>query len=86
MTTYEVWAAIKNAHELVPIGSYSAPQGGFHDPSQGIMETAYGFEAGDFPIMGATTTWDIDRENPPKRLNEKTVYVLYVPEATTNDY
>lgn len=58
-------------------GSYSAPDGDqFGDPSKGKMFTSYGFEHGDYPVIEAQTTWDIDPETPHKRANERHEYWL----------
>lgn len=80
-TTPEVWAVIRARHtELVPFGSYSAPDGDqFGNPDQGVMFTSYGFRCGDFPIIEAETTWDIDRDRPNERVNQSTRYWLCVP-------
>lgn len=80
-TSAEVWAVIRARHpEMRVFGSYSAPDGDyFGDPSKGKMFTSYGFEHGDFPVIEAQTTWDIDREFSYKRLNEKHEYWLCLP-------
>lgn len=80
-TAAEVWKAIRSSHpELQVFGSYSAPDGDFYsDPSKGKMFTSYGFEQGDYPVMEAETTWDIDREQPYKRINEEHKYWLCLP-------
>ena len=81
-TTTEVWAAIKAAHpELVVFGSHSAPDGDYltGNMSTGRMETSYGFNGSDYPIMEARTTWDISRAEPQKRNNEKHQYWLCLP-------
>jgi len=80
-TSAEVWAVIRARHpELLVFGSYSAPDGDqFGDPSKGKMFTSYGFEHGDFPVMEAQTTWDIDPEAMRKRKNERHEYWLCLP-------
>ena len=81
-TTAEVWAVIHASHRghLKVFGSYSAPEGDqFGNPDQGVMETTYGFEGADFPLMKAVTTWDIDREKSYNRPNEKHAYWLCLP-------
>ncbi len=67
-TSAEVWAVIRARHpEMRVFGSYSAPDGGLvGDPSKGKMFTSYGFEHGDYPVIEAQTTWDIDPEAPYK--------------------
>ena len=79
-TTKEVWCEIKKAHNdnLCVFSSYSAPDGDyFGNPSQGKMFTSYGFKCCDFPVMEAETTWDIDRQNPNERNNEKHIYCIF---------
>ena len=81
-TTPEVWAVIKARHhnDLMVFSSYSAPDGDqFGNPDEGRMMTEYGFINADLPLMGADTRWDIDREKPHKRLNERHEYWLCVP-------
>lgn len=80
-TSAEVWAVIRARHpEMRVFGSYSAPDGDhFGDLSKGKMFTSYGFEQGDFPVIEAQTTWDIDKETPLKRVNERHEYWLCLP-------
>ena len=78
-TSPEVWAVIRARHpELKVFGSYSAPDGEVGNPEQGRMFTSYGFSDGDFPIIAAQTTWDIDEKDPSLRKNEKHEYWLCV--------
>lgn len=81
-TTPEVWQAIREAHpEMVVYGSFSAPDGNyFGNPREGRMFTSYGFAKGNFPVIEAETTWDIDRGNPCRRANERHKYWLCLPE------
>ena len=80
-TSAEVWAVIWARHpELEVFGSYSAPGGDqFGDPRKGKMLASYGFQHGDYPVIEAQTTWDIDRETPSKRNNEQHEYWLCLP-------
>lgn len=80
-TSAEVWEAIRARHpELRVFGSYSAPDGdGFGDPSKGVMFTSYGFDHGDYPVIEARTTWDVDHDAPQKRANERHEYWLCLP-------
>lgn len=80
-TSAEVWAVINARHpELRVFGSYSAPEGDqFSNPEKGRMFTSLGFKNSDYPIMEAQTTWDINIENPSKRMNEKHEYWLCLP-------
>lgn len=78
-TSPEVWAVIRARHrDLEVFGSFSAPDGEDGNPEQGRMFTSYGFSDGDFPIIAAQTTWEIDRNNPANRRNEKHEYWLCV--------
>ena len=82
-TSAEVWAVIHARHrgELKVFSSYSAPDGDqFGDPSKGKMFTSYGFEHGDYPVIEAQTTWDIDPEAPSKRNNQQHEYWLCLPQ------
>ena len=81
-TSYEVWLSIKKQHlnQLKLFSSYSAPDGDyFGDIKTGVMMTEYGFDGASCPIMGAETKWDIDREHPYKKVNERHEYWLCVP-------
>lgn len=81
-TSHEVWAVIKARHhdQLKVFGSYSAPDGELYgNPDEGRMETSYGFEGADYPLMEAKTTWSIDREQPHKRIDEIHEYWLCIP-------
>ena len=86
LTSAEVWAVIHARHhgELKVFSSYSAPDGDMYgNPHQGIMYTAYGFECGDWPVIEARTTWDIERDDRGQatlnRNNEKHEYWLCAP-------
>ena len=63
-------------------GSYSAPDGDqMGDPTQAVMMTEYGFEDGQWPLMGARTTWELT-EKYGEQKNEQTAYWLcYLTEA-----
>lgn len=80
-TSAEVWAVIRARHpEMRVFWSYSAPDGDhFGNQSKGKMFTSYGFEHGDYPVIEAQTTWDIDPETPYKRANEQHEYWLCLP-------
>ncbi len=82
-TTPEVWAVIKARHhaDLSVFSSFSNPDGTFIGGcgQHGEMFTAYGFKGADYPLMEARTTWDIDRAEPHKRINEEHKYWLCIP-------
>lgn len=82
-TSPEVWAVIQARHgkELKVSSSFSDPSGTFNGGcgKQGRMETSYSFSDSDYPLMEARTTWDIDRAEPHKRINEKHEYWLCLP-------
>lgn len=80
-TTVEVWRAIKAKHndDLVVFACYSHPDGDpYGDPDEGEMYTVYGFEGADYPLMGAITTWRIDREKPCERNDVVEKFWLYI--------
>jgi hypothetical protein len=81
-TSAEVWAVIRARHpEMRVFSTYSAPDGDqFGDPNKGKMFTSYGFEHGDYPVIEAQTTWDIDPVTRRKRVNERHEYWLCLPE------
>ena len=82
-TSAEVWAVIhaRHRHELKVLASFSNPDGRAFggNGERGEMETTYGFSGCDYPFMEVRTTWDIDPEQPYKRVNEKHVYWLLLP-------
>jgi hypothetical protein len=80
-TSAEVWAVMRARHpEMRVFESYSAPDGDqFGDPGKGKMFTSYGFENGDYPVIAAQTTWDIDTEQKHKRVNEHHEYWICLP-------
>lgn len=81
-TSAEVWAVIHARHkdDLGVYATFSAPDGDPNgNPDVGRMETAYGLRGSDYPLMEARTTWEIDRSQPHRRLNEKHEYWLCVP-------
>ena len=83
-TSVEVWAVIRARHhdELVVFGSYSAPAGASHgDPDLGEMRTSYALRTSPIPLIEARTTWEIDRERPCERRDERHEYWLCHPTA-----
>lgn len=80
-TSAEVWAVIRARHpEMRVFSSYSEPDGDrFGDPSRGKMLTSFGFAHGDYPVIEAQTTWDIDQKAPHNRNNQKHEYWLCLP-------
>lgn len=83
-TSPEVWAVIKARHnsQLKVFSSFSDPRG--HQFGgvgvEGRMETSYGFEGADCPLMEAKSTWTIDRERPHERVGEIHEYWLCLPQ------
>lgn len=79
-TSAEVAAVIRARHgkELTVFGSFSDPDGRFNGGAgdQGRMDTMWGFNGADAPILEARTTWGIDPEQEHKRINEKHDYFL----------
>ena len=81
-TSAEVWAVIRARHfpQLKVFSSFSDPDGTFQGGpgDKGRMETTYGLEGADYPLIGARTTWTIDREKPYRRMNEQHEYFLFI--------
>ena len=85
ITTPEVWAVIRARHhdDMKVFSSFSAPDGdSMGNPDEGRMDTEYGFAGAPHPFIGTSTRWDIDREQPHKRLNERHNYWLCIPDGT----
>jgi len=83
-TSAEVCAVIRVRHskELTVFSTFSDPDGTFNGgPGEfGRMETSYGFNGFncDYPLIEYRTTWEIDHDQPSKRVNEKHEYWLCV--------
>lgn len=80
-TTPEVWAVIRASHpDLIVFSSFSNPDGrAFGGAGEnGEMQTAFGVSGCDYPLIEAVTRWDIDQEQPYKRINEVHHYWLCV--------
>ena len=79
-TTREVWAVMRASHgdKLRVFSSFSDPDGTFQGGpgERGVMETGYGLEGTDFPILWARSDWDIVADG--KRDNESHKYWLCV--------
>jgi hypothetical protein len=62
-TSAEVYAVLfaKHKDELIPVGSFSDPDGTFQGGpgTCGRMETEYGLKDADYPLIGIATTWAI---------------------------
>ena len=87
-TSAEVAAVIRARHhkQLKCFESFSDPDGTFNGGpgERGRMETAYGFEGAECPILCCKTTWDIDGRYPHRRINETHEYWLCV--ASGDEY
>jgi hypothetical protein len=85
-TTKEVFDAIFKDHKdkLKVFSSCSAPEGDmYEDPDFGRMDTSYGFDCADYPIIECRTTWLISKESK-YRGGEQTFYWLCVPIKETD--
>lgn len=86
-TSAEVWAVIHARHkdQLKVFSSFSDPGGTqFGGPGiEGRMETCYGIDGADYPLIGARTTWEIG--DGGQRRNERSVYYLFAIEKGEND-
>lgn len=81
-TSPEVYAVIRARHgsQMTVYATFSDPDGTFNGGpgERGRMETVWGIEGCDFPILEARTTWDIDPDQSHKRINEKHEYWLLI--------
>lgn len=86
-TTPEVWAVIYARHkdDLKVFSSFSDPHGTQFGGggTQGRMETCYGIDGADYPLIGARTTWDIGEEG--RRINSRTEHFLFAIEKVQDD-
>lgn len=86
-TSPEVWAVIHARHkdDLKVFSSFSDPQGTQFGGggTLGRMETCYGIDGADYPLIGARTSWDIGDNN--ERKNIRTEHYLFAIEKVTND-
>jgi hypothetical protein len=78
-TTLEVWSAIRKDHpEMIVFSSHSAPHGDSYT-DRGRMFTSYGFKHGDYPVIEAETTWEVDPLQPHVRQGETHRFWLCLP-------
>jgi hypothetical protein len=84
ITSAEVYAVIMAKHrdQMRAFGSFSDPDGKFNGSPglQGRMDTVWGIEGCDFPILEIQTTWDIDQSAPHKRVDQRHTYFLLMAE------
>lgn len=79
-TSAEVWAVLKARHgtQMGVFSSFSDPDGSqCGGLENGSMETVFGLNGADFPLMAAKTTWRIV-PGDYKRHDEVTEYWLIV--------
>ena len=77
-TSAEVWAVIRaRHHDMRVFSSYSAPDGDRNGNTVGRMFTSLGFNNGDYPVMEAETTWDLETDKTRNNLESK--YWLCLP-------
>lgn len=88
-TSAEVYAVIFTKHRdsLRVFSSFSDPEGRFHGGigEKAVMETSWGFESSDYPIMEVKSSWGIDPEAPRKRVDQKHEYWLCVAIKEANN-
>lgn len=84
-TSPEVYHVIfaRHSEQLGVFKSFSDPDGTFNGGpgERGRMETAWGFKGCEWPLLYAQTTWDINHEQPHKRINQENHYWLCLPRA-----
>lgn len=85
ITSAEVYAVIFARHreQMKAFATFSDPTGTFNGNSgeRGRMDTVWGIEGCDYPILEIRTSWDIDPEKSYVRLNEVHEYFLCMAEA-----
>lgn len=86
-TTPEVWAVIKARHgdDLKVFSSFSDPTGTAFGGggTRGRMETTYGLNGADYPLIGARTDWNIGDKN--ERLDVQHEYFLFISKKDACD-
>lgn len=84
ITSAEVYAVIMVRHgdQMRAFATFSDPEGTFNGGSgeRGRMDTTWGIEGCDYPILEINTTWDIDPEKPHKRVDQVSSYFLCMAE------
>jgi hypothetical protein len=84
ITSAEVYAVIMARHrdQMSAFGSFSDPDGTFNGGSGAVgrMDTIWGIAGCDYPILEIKTRWDIDLEQPHKRINQAHSYFLLMAE------
>ena len=85
-TSAEVLAVIHARHpDMTVFSSYSAPDGDrFGNPQTGVMQTAFGFKNGDYPVIETRATWDISDKSPNWRERVKNEYWLCLPKKESD--
>lgn len=84
ITSAEVYAVIMAKHrdQMAAFETFSDPEGTFNGgPGEvGRMDTVWGIDGCDYPILEIQTRWDIDPEQPYKRINQTHSYFLLMAE------
>ena len=84
ITSAEVYAVIMAKHrdQMVAFETFSDPEGTFNGgPGEiGRMDTVWGIAGCNYPILEIKTRWDIDPEQPHKRINQTHSYFLLMAE------
>lgn len=79
-TSAEVYAVIMAKHrdQMASFATFSDPDGTFNGGpgAVGRMDTVWGIAGCDYPILEIQTRWDIDPEQPHKRVNQAHSYFL----------
>jgi len=83
-TSAEVYAVIMARHrdQMAAFATFSDPDGTFNGSSGAVgrMDTVWGIAGSDYPILEIKTRWDIDPEQPHKRVNQTHSYFLLMAE------
>jgi hypothetical protein len=79
VTSAEVYAVIMAKHrdQMASFATFSDPDGTFYGGcGVGRMDTVWGIAGCDYPILEIQTRWDIDPDQPHKRVNQTHSYFL----------
>lgn len=84
ITSAEVYAVIMARHrdQMRAFSTFSDPEGTFNGSAGllGRMDTTWGIEGCDYPILEINTMWTIDPEKPYKRVDQVSSYFLLMAE------
>jgi hypothetical protein len=68
----------RHRDQMAAFATFSDPDGTFNGGSGAVgrMDTVWGIAGSDYPILEIQTRWDIDQEQPHRRINQTHSYFL----------